>query len=90
MPAPRFATEAFFVALVLTFDITDQSQNIPDGSVRFLTLENGEPNEEEVQTVIGEWSAEGNHSNLGLGTYPELSEFVTRITDVISQPSLPE
>jgi len=90
MPAPRFATEAFFVALILTVDITDQSQNIPDGSVRFLTLENGEPNEEEVQTVIGEWSAEGNHSNLGLGTYPELSEFVTRITDVISQPSLPE
>ena len=90
MPAPCFATEAFFVALVLTVDITDQSQNMPDSPVRFFTLENGEPNEEEVQTVIGEWSAEGNHCNLGTGTYPELSEFVTRITDVVSQPTLPE
>jgi len=90
MPAPRFATEAFFVALVLAVDITDQSQNMPDGPIRFLTLENGEPSEEEVQTVIGEWSAEGNHSNLGPGTYPELSEFVTRITDEVSQSSLPK
>ncbi len=90
MPAPHFATEAFFVAIILTVDITDQSQNMSDGTVRYLTLENGEPNEEEVQTVIGEWSAEGNHTNLGPGTYPDLSEFVTRITDMVSQPSLPE
>tara|TARA_R110002072_G_scaffold302710_2_gene487656 strand:- start:181335 stop:181913 length:579 start_codon:yes stop_codon:yes gene_type:complete len=90
MPAPHFATEAFFVALVLTVDITDQSQNMSDGSVRFFTLENGEPNEEEVQTVIGEWTADGKHSNLGPGTYPELSEFVTKITDLVLQPSLPD
>lgn len=90
MPAPHFATEVFFVALILTVDITDQSQNMTNGPVRFLTLENGEPNEEEVQTVLGEWSAEGNHSNLGPGPYPDLSEFVTRITDMVSQPSLPE
>jgi hypothetical protein len=90
MPAPHFATEAFFVALVLTVDITDQSPNISNGSVRFFTLENGEPNEEEVQTVIGEWSAEGDHSNLGPGTYPDLGEFVARITDLVSNPSLAE
>jgi hypothetical protein len=90
MPAPHFATEAFFVALILTVDITDQSQNLTNGSVRIFTLENGEPNEEEVQTVIGEWSAEGRHTTLGPGTYPDLSEFVTRITDLVSQPSLPE
>ena len=89
MPAPHFATEAFFVALILTVDITDQSRNMSNGSVRYLTLENGEPNEEEVQTVIGEWSTEGKHNNLGPGPYPDLSEFVARITELVSQPSLP-
>jgi len=89
MPAPHFATEAFFVGLILTVDITDQSQNMSNGSVRFLTLENGEPTEEEVQTVIGEWTADGSHSNLGSGSYPELSEFVAKITNLVLQPSLP-
>lgn len=90
MPAPHFATEAFFVALVLTVDITDQSQNMTNGSVRFFTLENGEPNEEEVQTVIGEWTADGSHSNLGPGPYPELGEFVTAITEIVSRAALPD
>lgn len=90
MPAPHFATEAFFVALILTVDITDQSQNMTNGSVRFLTLENGEPTEEEVQTVIGEWTTDGSHNNLGPGSYPELSEFVTKITDLVLQPNLPD
>ncbi|MFT5322493.1 MAG: hypothetical protein ACI8P0_000328 [Planctomycetaceae bacterium] len=90
MPAPHFATEAFFVGLILTVDITDQSQNMSDGSVRFFTLENGEPTEEEVQTVIGEWSADGRHTTLGPGPYPDLSDFVARITDVVTQPSLPD
>jgi hypothetical protein len=89
MPAPHFATEAFFVALILTVDITDQSQNMTSGSVRYLTLENGEPNEEEVQTVVGEWSADGRHTTLGPGPYPDLSDFVARITDLVLQPSLP-
>lgn len=90
MPAPRFATEAFFVALILTVDITDQSQNMSNGSIRYLTLENGEPNEEEVDTVIGEWSEDGQHNKLGDGTYPELGEFVAKITELVMQPSLPD
>jgi hypothetical protein len=90
MPAPQFATEAFFVALILTVDITDQSQHMSNGSVRYLTLENGEPNEEEVDTVIGEWSADGQHNILGDGTYPELGEFVAKITELVMQPSLPD
>ena len=60
-----------------------------ENSVRYLTLENGEPHDEEVHTVLGEWSSDGNHHNLGPGPYPELSEFVARITDIVSQQSLP-
>lgn len=90
MPAPHFATEAFFVALILTVDITDQSQNMSSGSVRYLTLENGEPNEEIVQTVIGEWTAKGSHNNLGPGPYPDLGEFVTKITELVLRQGLPD
>ena len=52
MPSPQFCTEAFFVAIILTVDITDQSQNMSANSVRYLTLENGEPHEEEIHTVL--------------------------------------
>jgi len=83
MPSPQYSTEAFFVAIILTVDITDQSQAMSVDSVRFLTLENGEPHEEEVHTVLGEWSSDGKHTTLGVGPYPELSEFVTSITGLI-------
>ncbi|NQV23331.1 MAG: hypothetical protein HQ518_03095 [Rhodopirellula sp.] len=90
MPAPHFATEAFFVAIILKVDVTARSQNLSKEAVRYLTLENGEPHEEKVHTILGEWSADGRHNNLGPGTYPELGEFVACITDLVSQQSLPD
>lgn len=90
MPSPQHSTEVFFVAIVLTVDITDQSQTMSANSVRYLTLENGEPHEEEVHTVLGEWSSDGNYTTLGTGPYPELSEFVTSITGLVEQQNLPD
>ncbi|MDA1166457.1 MAG: hypothetical protein O3B13_25455 [Planctomycetota bacterium] len=88
MPSPQFANEVFFVAIVLTVDMTNQSQNLSADSIRYLTLENGEPHDEEVHTVFGEWTADGSHISHGSGPYPELGEFVSRITDLIAQRNL--
>lgn len=90
MPSPEFCEEAFFIAMILTVDLTNQSPNLSANSIRYLTLENGEPHEEQVHTVLGEWSQDGNHIDHGPGPYPDLGEFVTRITDLVSQRNLTE
>ena len=90
LPSPRYSTEVFFVAIILTVDMTADTQNISGNSVRYLTLENSEPHDEEVHTVLGEWSAEGIHYILGTGPYPELSEFVAAITELFDQRNFTE
>lgn len=90
MPAPRYCSEAFFVAIVLTVEVTSQSRSLTPESIRYLTLENGEPDEEKVETILGEWLSDGRHQSLGSGPYPELSEFVATVTEVVAQQNLSE
>lgn len=85
MPAPQFSTEAFFVAIVLTVDITASSQSLTENSIRYLTLENGEPDEEKVETVLGEWLPGGRHVSLGSGPYPDLSAFVATVRELVAE-----
>lgn len=90
MPAPQFSTEAFFVAIVLTVDMTATSQSLTEKSIRYLTLENGEPDEEKVETILGEWLPGGRHVSLGAGPYPELSGFVATVTELVAEQNSAE
>lgn len=83
MPAAQFPTEAFFVAIVLTVDMTDQSGSVAEHSMRYLTLEHKEIDDDEIQTVVGEWMNDDTHVSHGDGPDPELEGFVAHLTELV-------
>lgn len=85
MPSAAFPTEAFFIALILTIDLADRDQGFGEVPLRYLTLEFDCTDDDEIQTVIGEWSQDGTHFDHGAGPEPTLGAFVTRIAEIIGQ-----
>lgn len=83
MPTPQFQTEAFFVALVLTLDMADQSWKDGSRVVRFLTLEFAKGDERDLQTTIGEWTSRERYISHGPGPYPSVTEFVEKVRQLV-------
>lgn len=91
MPTPKFPTEVFFVALILTVDVTSREQQDPETSLRFITLEHGEivdQQRDEIPTVLGEWMADESYVSHGAGPTPTIDEFVRRINELVASKRL--
>lgn len=88
MPTPQYETEAFFIALVLTLDMSDQSWKDGTRVIRFLTLEFERGNERELRTVIGEWSSRERYISHGPGTYPSVDQFIAKVTELVVPKSI--
>jgi hypothetical protein len=72
MPAARHMVEAHFAAMALV-----------DGGMRYLVLEESWSPEQAVATVLGEWTADGSHLNLGPGPVPDRGEFVRAVLTAV-------
>src|SRR5262245_33286090 len=72
MPATRAMAEAHIIAVVLTGKPT---QEAPQPSVRYFTLEDGERHDGTPRTVLCEWTAKG-HANYGDGPQATVQAFV--------------
>ena len=83
MPTPQFATEAFFIALVLSVDLLNRSPQQPAKSLWYLTLEYSKLADCDIETVIGEWDSAGRHEARGPGPAPELDTFTARVRDIV-------
>lgn len=91
LPTPRFPTEVFFLALVLTVDVTSQVQQAPDTSLRYITLEHGEivdSRKDEIPTVLGEWMPDESYVSHGVGPAPTIDDFVRRVNELVSNKRL--
>ena len=88
MPAPERPTEAFFVAMLLMIDFANPDQGFQVSPVRYFTLENGEPDDDEITTVVGEWMADETHATHGPGPWPTADEFVECITGIVGRRRL--
>lgn len=83
MPTPQFETEAFFIALVLTLDMADQSWKDGSRVVRFLTLEFAKGDHHDLQTSIGEWTSRERYISHGPGPYPSVDQFVAKVSELV-------
>jgi hypothetical protein len=79
MPPPDATPEAYFVALT----IQKEDPGL-DTSARCLTLEYSMDFQTEMAiTVLGEWTLDGKHLNLGLGPEPTEGEFVSAVMSLV-------
>ena len=91
LPTPRFPTEVFFLALVLTVDVTSREEQAPETSLRYFTLEHGEiidSAKDEIPTVLGEWTADESYVSHGDGPTPTIDDFVRRVNELVSSKRL--
>lgn len=91
MPTPNYPTEVFFVALVLTVDVTSREKQAPETSLRFITLEHGEvvdTQRDEIPTVLGEWMADESYVSHGEGPKPTIDDFVRSINELVANKRL--
>jgi hypothetical protein len=91
MPTPNYPTEVFFVALVLTVDVTSREKQAPETSLRFITLEHGEvvdTQRDEIPTVLGEWMADESYVSHGEGPKPTIDEFVRSVNELVANKRL--
>lgn len=78
-PAPIATPEAFMAAIIQPREPDDDRAA---GPCRYFTLEYS-AQRESPQTVLGEWTAEGSHLNLGAGPEPELDAFTAELAGFI-------
>ena len=91
MPTPKYLTEVFFLALVLTVDVTSREQQAPETSLRYITLEHGEivdAERDEIPTVLGEWMADESYVSHGTGPTPTIHDFVRSINELVANKRL--
>ena len=79
MPAAELPPEAHFVGVWLT--VNDGPET---GQVRYFTLEAADEQQPD-RTVLGEWSAAGDHLNHGAGPEPSLDAFIAAITALVAR-----
>ncbi|MBI1314609.1 hypothetical protein GC176_25230 [bacterium] len=85
MPAAARKTEAFFVALVLKVDLSNDDARFETEPLRYLTLEFSDTNSiDEIKTVIGEWGRHGTHTSLGPGPAPTITAFAERVEQIVT------
>ncbi|WP_285737382.1 hypothetical protein [Kitasatospora phosalacinea] len=77
LPPAGAPSEAHFVAVV---------QAAGAEGCRYLTLEHGvSPVDGQAYTVLGEWTADGRHLNLGSGPAAEPGDFLAAVGRVLAQ-----
>jgi hypothetical protein len=82
MPEPRALAEAYFVVIVLFFEIDADNSKLEEPPFRYFTLECGMNLDGTDRTVLCEWNKEG-HVNFGDGPKPEIGELLDAIKQVI-------
>ena len=80
MPEPRATTEAFMVAIVQRRDASARGDNAAE--CRYFTLEYSE-HRSAPQTVLGEWTEQGSHLNMGGGPEPTVEAFVGALAPMV-------
>ncbi len=76
MPAPRAATEVFFVGIVLKPPAGDTAADLVGVEVRYFTLEKGVSADGGDKTVLGEWTTDNRRVNHGDGPVPDVKKFL--------------
>jgi hypothetical protein len=79
MPPAEVPPEAHFVAVWLTLNEGPET-----GQVRYFTLEAADEQHPD-RTVLGEWSASGDHLEHGAGPDPSLDGFIEAITALVAR-----
>jgi hypothetical protein len=84
LPQPQATTEAFMIAIIQRRDLdaerTDAERTAYE--CRYFTLEFSE-HRESPHTVLGEWTAQGSHLNMGGGPDPEVEAFVAKLASFV-------
>lgn len=83
MPTPQRMTEAHYVAMVLMARVDAGLDAIKTASLRYFTLEKGFDGDGKARTVLGEWTADDTHVNMGDGPEPDIASFVRAIERVL-------
>ena len=83
-PDPRELAEAHMVGLIVEINLDLQAVPADPAQVagRYFTLEKSITLSNEPRTVLGEWTL-SDHSNLGEGPNPTVSDFVEAITKFV-------
>jgi len=74
LPEPIASTEAYMVAIIALRDL-DRAPGREAVACRYFTLEYSDQREA-PHTVIGEWTEQGDHLNMGAGPEPKVAAFV--------------
>ncbi len=88
LPQPVATTEAFMVAIIQRRDLDapplppDAEPPPPAPECRYFTLEFS-AHREPPQTVLGEWTAQGSHLNMGGGPEPEVEAFIAKLATFV-------
>lgn len=77
LPKPIATTEAFMVGIIQLRDL-DAAVSDSEAECRYFTLEYS-AQREAPHTVLGEWTDQGNHLNMGAGPEPEVDAFVSEL-----------
>jgi len=85
LPTPAAPGEAFYVALVLTFDLADRSKGFAEHPLRYITLEETGRGGGALTTVLCEWTSEDSHLDHGTGPYPTIEEFMACVAELVTE-----
>jgi len=80
MPKPLKMPEAHFVAILLVAELNRESTTSP--KIAYYTLEKSSVPGGPDFTMLGRWSGDGVHSNLGCGPPPEKEAFLSAVTEL--------
>ncbi|KIG12954.1 hypothetical protein DB30_00838 [Enhygromyxa salina] len=80
MPEPIATTEAYMLAILGRPSLggAEQAEGEDDGRARYFTLEHSS-HRPAPHTVLGEWTGEGSHLNMGGGPEPSVEAFVAEL-----------
>lgn len=85
LPPPRAVAEAHMTAMVVLADLSRTRPDRDELESRYFTLEKGVSLDGAPWTVLGEWTKDGSHLNLGDGPEPTVEAFVAAITQFLSR-----
>lgn len=85
LPEPRATTEAYMVAIIQQRDLDapgPADDEPSEWACRYFTLEFSE-HREAPHTMLGEWTDQGSHLNMGGGPEPEVEAFVAQLATFV-------
>jgi hypothetical protein len=82
LPDPIATTEAYMIAIVHLRDLVDARTDDREAERRYFTLEYS-AHRTAPHTVLGEWTAQASHINLGAGPEPTVDAFVAELAKLL-------